>query len=101
MLEGCQKGYVDSYYDEGTLVAVRVLARKHFHLIRGERIVIPLRMGHHWRFAGEPIWPNIDCLLGRFVIFQGIRTSIAKKTYSVLVFRTFATHPPYVPAQVA
>ena len=26
-------------------------------------------------------WPNIECWLGSFVIFQGIRTSIAKKPY--------------------
>ena len=27
-------------------------------------------------------WPNIECWLGSFVIFQGIRTSIAKEPYS-------------------
>ena len=26
-------------------------------------------------------WPNIECWLGSFVIFQGIRVSIAKKPY--------------------
>ena len=32
-------------------------------------------------------WPNIDCWLGSFVIFQGIRTSIAKEPYSIVIFR--------------
>ena len=27
--------------------------------------------------AGGPKWPNIECWLGSFVIFQGILTSIA------------------------
>ena len=31
-------------------------------------------------------WPNIECWLGSFVIFQGIRTSITKKTYIFVVF---------------
>ena len=26
-------------------------------------------------------WHNIECLLGNFVVLQGIRTSIAKKPY--------------------
>ena len=32
-------------------------------------------------FAGGPMMSNIECWLGSFVIFQGIRTSIAKKPY--------------------
>ena len=29
--------------------------------------------------SGPSCWPNIDFLLGSFLIFQGIRTSMAKK----------------------
>ena len=32
-------------------------------------------------------WPNIECWLGSLVIFQGIRTSIAKKPYIFVIFR--------------
>ena len=32
-----------------------------------------------WRFAAWPMVPNIECWLGSFVIFQGIRTTIGKK----------------------
>ena len=32
-------------------------------------------------------WPNIECWLGSFVIFQGIRTSIAKKPYIFVIFQ--------------
>ena len=32
-------------------------------------------------------WPNIECWLGSFVIFQGIRTGIAKKPYISWFFR--------------
>ena len=30
---------------------------------------------------------NIECWLGSFVIFQGIRTSIAKKPYIFVIFQ--------------
>ena len=42
--------------------------------MRGECIKIPLKAVHHWP-------ANIECELGSFVIFQGIRTIIAKKPY--------------------
>ena len=32
-------------------------------------------------------WPNIECWLGSFVVFQGIRTSIAKKPYIFVIFQ--------------
>ena len=32
-------------------------------------------------------WPNIEYLLGGFVIFQGIRTSIVKKSYIFVIFQ--------------
>ena len=38
---------------------------------------------------------NIECWLGSFVIFQGIRTSIAKKPYIFVIFRGFG--PPVFP----
>ena len=37
---------------------------------------------------------NIECWLGRFVIFQGIRTSIAKKTYIFGIFQGGGSGPP-------
>ena len=43
-------------------------------------IIGPPAKRHKWRFAGVPIWPSIECWLGSFVIFQGIRTSTAKRT---------------------
>ena len=33
------------------------------------------------------LWPNIECWLGSFVIFQGIWTSIAKKPYIFVLFQ--------------
>ena len=40
--------------------------------------------------------PNIECWLSSFVIFQGIRTSLAKKTYIFVIFQKGAltTCPP-------
>ena len=32
-------------------------------------------------------WPNIECWLRSFVVFQGIRTSIATKTYILMIFQ--------------
>ena len=32
-------------------------------------------------------WPNVECWLGSFVIFQGIRTSISKKTYIFVILQ--------------
>ena len=43
-----------------------------------------------WHLNGVSLagrwWPNIECWLGSFVIFQGTRTSIVKKLYIVCVF---------------
>ena len=39
-------------------------------------------------------WPNIEFWLGSLVIFQGIRTSIAKKHYILLFFRGDGTPVP-------
>ena len=52
-----------------------------FCLIRGGRIKIhvPL-LACRW-------WPDIECWLGSFVTFQGIRTSIAKKPYIFQIFQ--------------
>ena len=65
-------------------------------LIRGKKIQIALKTGYH-RSASErhlnsvslagQWWPNIECWLGSFVVFQGIRTSIAKKPYVFVIFR--------------
>ena len=51
-----------------------------------------------WRFAGGPIMPNIEFWLGSFVIFQGIRISIAKKPFIFVIsqggVRTPCPPPP-------
>ena len=57
--------------------------------MREKRVQIPLKQGHH-RPASETSfksrwWPNIECCLGSFVIFQGIRTSIAKEPYIFVI----------------
>ena len=63
-------------------------------LVNGE-IQKPLKVGQHrpackmpfkWCFPGVPMMAqHIECWLGSFVIFQGIRTSIAKNSY-IFVF---------------
>ena len=69
-----------------------------FFFVRGEKIQIALKAGLHLS-ASETLfkcvslagrwwwWPNIECWLGSFVIFQGIRTSIAKKPFILWFFR--------------
>ena len=42
-------------------------------------------------------WPNIECWLGSFVIFQGIRTSIAKKPHIFVIFQR-GSRPPGPPS---
>ena len=40
-------------------------------------------------------WPNVECWPGSFVIFQGIRTSIANKSYIFVIFQAGSrTLPP-------
>ena len=54
----------------------------------GERNQIPLLAGHHQPASKTPFkWPNIECWLGSFVIFQGTLTSIAKKPYILVIFK--------------
>ena len=62
----------------------------------GERIQIPLKAGHHRPASATPFngvslagrwWPNIECWHGTFVIWQEIRTSIAKEPYSFVIFQ--------------
>ena len=38
-------------------------------------------------------WPNIECWLGSFIVFQGIRTSIAKKSYIFVIFQRGSVLP--------
>ena len=46
-----------------------------FWLMRGRRIQIPLKAGHHRPVRETPFkWPNFECWLGSFLIFQGICT---------------------------
>ena len=44
-----------------------------------------IEMAFHWR--ADDRWHYIECWLGSFVIFQGIRTSIAKKPYIFVIFQ--------------
>ena len=63
--------------------------------MREERIQITLKVGlyrpaakRHWNgisLVGQ-CRPNIECWLGRFVIFLGIGTSIAKKLYIFVIY---------------
>ena len=43
-------------------------------------------------------WPNIECWLGSFMIFQGFRTSKAKKPYNFVIFQggggVWTPYPP-------
>ena len=41
-----------------------------------------MAMAFRWRAV-----PNIECWLGSFVIFQRIRTNIAKKLYIFVIFQ--------------
>ena len=77
----CQRG---SNFDNVLLIFL------YFFVLIDQGILIPLQSGHHrsasetpfkWRFAGVPMMVNIECWLGRFVIFQGVWTGIAKKSY--------------------
>ena len=45
-------------------------------------------------------WPNIECWLGSFVIFQRIQTSIAKKPYIFVIFQGWGggSRPPVSPS---
>ena len=60
---------------------------------RGERgsKQIPLKTGHHRPASELPFkcryCPKIECWLDRFVIFQAIRTSVAKKHYIFVIFQ--------------
>ena len=46
-------------------------------------IQIPLKAGHNRPASETPL----TCLLGSFVIFQGMRASIAKKSYIFVIFQ--------------
>ena len=58
---------------------------------------IPLKAGYHWstsktpfklRLLADRCWlSNIECWVGSFVIFLGIRTNIAKELYSFVIFQ--------------
>ena len=76
-------------------------------LMNGKTIQIPLKAGHHRHANEKPVkraiigppapfngvslagrlWFNIEGWLGSFLIFQGIRTSIAKKPYIFVIFQ--------------
>ena len=80
-----------------------------FFFVRGEKIQIALKVGiiglpFKGRFAGGPMMANIECWLGSFVIFQGIRTSIAKKPYIFFYlsgwFRTPCSPPPPLDSRI-
>ena len=42
-------------------------------------------------------WPNVECWLGSFMIFQGIQTSIAKKPYIFVIFQGVGGTDPLSP----
>ena len=57
-------------------------------MMRGKGIKIPQSADHH-RPASVTCrcWPYIECWLGTFVIFKGIRASIAKNPYIFVIFQ--------------
>ena len=61
-----------------------------------EWIQIPLKSGHHWP-ASETQFKWCWTLNGTFVIFQGIRTSIAKKPYTFVIFQGGGSGPSVPP----
>ena len=74
-----------------------------FFFFKGERIQISQKAGHHRPASETPLngvslacwwWPNVECWLGRFWEFQGIRSSIAKKFYVFVIFQVGGC-PPY------
>ena len=67
-----------------------------FFLMRGERIQIALKACHH-RSDSETPCINIECWLGSFVIFQGIRASIAEKPYIFVIFQGWGVPDPLPP----
>ena len=67
-----------------------------FFFFKGERIQISQKAGHHRPASETPLngvslacwwWPNVECWLGSFWEFQGIRSSIAKKFYVFVIFQ--------------
>ena len=60
---------------------------------------------YKWAIIGPPAkrhvngrrWPNIECWLSSFVIFQGIRTSTTKKTFSFVIFQGGGGGPDPMP----
>ena len=69
--------------------------------MREGRIQITIiKAGHHRHLnvvslAGQ-WWPNIKFWLGSFVIFHGIRNSIDKGLYSIVIFQE-GSRPPVLP----
>ena len=58
--------------------------------MRGGRIQIPLKAGHHRPPSETPFkWPDIECWLGSFVILRGSRPiiNIAMKPYIFVIFQ--------------
>ena len=51
--------------------------------------ILPLSYHSKARYHGVSLagrwWPNIECWLGSFVIFQGLRTSIAMEPYILMI----------------
>ena len=73
-----------------------------FFFFKGERIQISQKAGHHRPASETPLngvslacwwWPNVECWLGSFWEFQGIRSSIAKKFYVFVIFQVGGPDP--------
>ena len=72
--EVCQRGPISFFF---------------FCLTRGERIQLPLDAGHHRPTNEAPFtsWPNIECWLGRFVIFIGSGPVLIRSHIALLFYR--------------
>ena len=82
------------------------LWQRFFLFFKGERIQISQKAGHHRHASKTPLngvslpcwwWPNVECWLGSFWEFQGIRSSIAKKFYVFVIIQVGRGSGPSAP----
>ena len=54
----------------------------------GERIEMPLKVGHHRHASETPLkWPTIECWFGSFVIFRGSGSILLGNPIFFVIFR--------------
>ena len=80
----CQRG---SNFDNFFLIADERRKDPKTTIIKRAIICPPAKRHLNGVLLACRCWPNIECWLGSFVIFQGVCTSIAKKPYIFLIFQ--------------